>query len=112
MPQAGKASPIAIKGAPVFADPDHLRGPLGLAFAPNGHLLAANGDAINADPSRPSRIIEFTTSGEFVGESNIDPDVYAAFGLATFSSVNPGFNFAAVNGNANSVALVQTNISG
>jgi hypothetical protein len=108
VPRAGSSSPIANKGTPVFADPDHLRGPLGLAFTPNGHLLTANGDAVNADPTRPSRIIEFTTSGEFIAESNIDPDVYAAFGLATLLSGNPGLNFAAVNGNSNSVAVVQT----
>jgi hypothetical protein len=108
VPQAGKAVSFVIKGTPIFASPDHLRGPLGLAYAPNGHLLTANGDAVNADPTRPSRIVEFTSSGEFVGESNIDPYVHAAFGLATYLSNDRGFNFAAANGNTNSVAVVRT----
>ena len=51
---------------------EHLRGPLALAFAPNGDLLTANGDAVNGDPTQPSEIVEFTTSGKFVGQFNVD----------------------------------------
>ncbi len=36
------------EGTLVFSD-SHLRGPLGLAIAPNGDLLAANNDSINSD---------------------------------------------------------------
>jgi hypothetical protein len=34
-------------GALVFQDSTHLHGPLGLGLAPNGDLIASNGDAIN-----------------------------------------------------------------
>src|SRR5580658_7335328 len=59
-----------------------LRGPLALAFAPNGHLLAANGDAVNADPTHPSEIVEFTPNGQFVTQFNVDSGQGGAFGLA------------------------------
>jgi DNA-binding beta-propeller fold protein YncE len=63
---------------------EHLRGPLALGFAPNGDLLAANGDAINPDLTnvQNSEIVEFTTKGKFVGEFQIDPSTGAAFGFA------------------------------
>ena len=35
-------------GALVYQDQAHLRGPIGLALAPNGDLLTTNGDAVNA----------------------------------------------------------------
>ena len=44
------------KGNHIFSDP-HLRGPLALVFAPNGHLLTANGDAVNGDTAHPSEIV-------------------------------------------------------
>src|SRR3984957_11130646 len=44
IPHAGSRTNAATRGAVAFADA-HLRGPLALRFAPNGHLLAANGDA-------------------------------------------------------------------
>lgn len=51
------------RGSLVFSD-SHLHGPLGLKFAPNGHLPAANGDATSkADPEHPSESIEFTVGG-------------------------------------------------
>ena len=40
-----RASPVD-KGDVVFQDP-HLRGPLALAFVPNGDPITANGDAVN-----------------------------------------------------------------
>jgi hypothetical protein len=101
---AGKASSPVSKGSLVFADP-HLRGPLGLAFAPNGDLLTANGDAVNPDPTHPSEIIEFTRSGEFVREFNLDAGADAAFGIATVHADEGKFNFALVNDNNNSVAV-------
>jgi hypothetical protein len=39
-----------------------------LALAPNGDLLTSNGDAINPDPAHPSEIVEFTKTGQFIGE--------------------------------------------
>jgi hypothetical protein len=47
VPQAGSRSGPSGRGAIIFQD-DHLRGPLALVFAPNGNLLTANGDAVNA----------------------------------------------------------------
>ena len=89
------------KGTPVFSDP-HLHGPLALVFAPNGHLITDNGDAINPDPNHPSEVIEFTKGGEFVREYSLDAGLDAAFGLAIGRRV---FNFAAVSDNANNVSV-------
>jgi hypothetical protein len=104
VPHAGKATSPVTKGTLVFAD-SHLRGPLGLAFAPNGHLLTANGDAINADPTHPSEIVEFTKAGQFVREFNLDAGADAAFGIATVLSGSPTFNFAVDNDNTNALAV-------
>lgn len=71
------------RGVVVFADP-HLRGPLGLRLAPNGHLLTTNGDATpNADPAFPSEFIEFTKAGQFVRQFDIDASQGGAFGFDT-----------------------------
>ena len=104
VPGAGKAAFPTVQGTLVFSDP-HLRGPLGLAFAPNGHLLTANGDAVNADPTHPSEIVEFTVSGKFVRESNFDAFQGAAFGIATKLLPHTRFNFAAVNDDTNMVEV-------
>ena len=72
-------------GSFVFSDAEHLRGPLGLAMAPNGHLLTTNGDAINPDPAnvQVSELVEFTTSGHFVAELPVNPSAPGgAFGIA------------------------------
>jgi hypothetical protein len=95
-----RTSPVD-QGDLVFQDP-HLRGPLGLALAPNGDLIAANGDAVNADPTHPSGIIEFTKTGKFVAESNIDASQGGAFGIAV--SHHP-CNFAAVDDVPNTVTV-------
>jgi hypothetical protein len=62
----------------------HLRGPLALGFAPNGDLLTANGDAVNPSKNNTqnSEIVEFTTSGKYVTEFQIDPTIGGAFGFA------------------------------
>jgi hypothetical protein len=96
VPFASRAQSPVTKGKQVFADP-HLRGPLALAFAPNGDLVTANGDAVNGDPTHPSEIIEFTRSGAFVREFDIDASQGGSFGLATVLGENPPFNFAAVD---------------
>jgi hypothetical protein len=75
-------------GTVVYQDPAHLRGPLGLALAPNGDLLTTNGDGVNADPAQPSELIEFTPSGQFVGQLSLDATQGAAFGLALNVSKN------------------------
>lgn len=85
-------------GRVVYQDNVHLHGPLALALAPNGHLLTANGDAINPDPTQFSEIVEFTRDGDFVSQFQVDPVVGSAFGLAV-TSTDDGILFAAVDDN-------------
>jgi hypothetical protein len=92
------------RGSLVFAS-SHLRGPLALRFAPNGHLLAANGDAVNADIAHPSEIVEFTRSGEFVGEYNVDASQGGAFGIDTVVHEDAPFNYAVVDDVTNSLSV-------
>jgi uncharacterized protein (TIGR03118 family) len=97
-------------GRLVFNDPAHLHGPLGLVLAPNGDLIAANGDAVNQDPNNLNELVEFTRNGEFVAQfqldntkdsnKNIIPG--AAFGLA-LSTDNGEVRLAAVDDNTNTV---------
>jgi len=93
------------KGALVFAS-ESLRGPLALRFAPNGDLLTANGDAVNADVLHPSEIVEFTTSGTFVGEYNVDSSQGGAFGIDTQSNAG-GFNFAVIDDVTNNLLAIR-----
>jgi hypothetical protein len=79
---AAKRKSSAGPGHIVYQDNTHLHGPLGLAQAPNGHLLVANNDAINSDPTQPSEIVEFTKGGNFVKELSVDPMQGGSFGLA------------------------------
>jgi hypothetical protein len=81
---AAVATQPQVKGTLVYQDNAHLRGPLALAFTPNGHLITTNGDAVNASPtpSENSEIVEFTNSGNFVAQFSIDSAVGAAFGIA------------------------------
>jgi hypothetical protein len=104
VPHAGNRISFVVKGVPVFANPN-LRGPLALVFAPNGNLLTANGDAVNGDPTHPSEIVEFTRSGEFVRQFNVDAAQGGAFGLATVLSGKPRFNFAAVDDVPNTISV-------
>jgi hypothetical protein len=83
--RAGTTTGSSGTGTLVFADP-HLRGPIALAPAPNGHLLTSNGDAINGDPTQPSEIVEFTKTGQFIGQYNIHQNQGAGFGVATSAS--------------------------
>jgi uncharacterized protein (TIGR03118 family) len=69
-------------GRLVYSDPTHLHGPLGLVLAPNGDLIAANGDGVNPDPNQPSELVEFTPHGHFVGQFSIDSSPDGPFGLA------------------------------
>jgi hypothetical protein len=85
------------------SDP-HLRDPIALAGAPNGHLLTSNGDAINADPTQPSEIVEFTKAGQFIGQYNIHQNQGGGFGVATSISKQVS-KLAVVNDNANDVAV-------
>jgi DNA-binding beta-propeller fold protein YncE len=86
------------KGRLVYQDDTHLHGPLALAFAPNGHLLTANGDAVNEDDSHVSYYVEFSKNGQFVAWFQIDPVIGSAFGLAV-KTVDDHVLFAAVDDN-------------
>ena len=96
----------ADRGRLVFAN-EHLRGPLALRFAPNGHLLTANGDAVNPDPLHPSEIVEFTRSGEFVGEYNVDASEGGAFGIDTRRDEYGALNFAVVDDVTNNLLVIR-----
>lgn len=99
-----RTSPVT-KGEVVFSNP-HLIGPLALRFAPNGDLLTANGDATaNADLLHPSEIVEFTRSGEFIREYNVDASQGGAFGLDTRPDTDGGANFAVIDDVTNSLLI-------
>jgi hypothetical protein len=98
------------KGRLVVQDDAHLHGPLGLVLAPNGDLIAANGDAPsvnpNEQPGQQNQLVEFTPSGRFVGQFQLDSGVGgAAFGIALSSGPNGKLRFAAVNDNTNSLEI-------
>jgi DNA-binding beta-propeller fold protein YncE len=101
---ASARSNAVTRGGVVFAD-SHLRGPLALRFAPNGNLLAANGDAVNADVLHPSEIVEFTTGGEFVREYNVDSSQGGAFGLDTLRDGK--FNLAVIDDVTNNLTVTR-----
>jgi hypothetical protein len=95
-------------GRVVVNDPAHLHGPLGLALAPNGDLVSAQGDAVNPnpDPNGQSLLLEFTTAGAFVPpQFSVEPTTAgAAFGLAVEPTAT-GFRFAAVDDAVNTLDL-------
>lgn len=90
-------------GAVIYKDNVHLHGPLAMALAPNGDLIAAQGDAVNPDPNQQSEIVEFTPRGQFVSQFSVDPAAGSAFGLAFGRAVNDegAFRFAAVDDGTN-----------
>jgi hypothetical protein len=116
IPSAAQRGSSVERGAVIFAGPQ-LRGPLALRFAPNGDLLAANGDAVNADVLHPSEIVEFTKRGQFVQEYNVDSSQGGAFGLDTVLNISPrygfpafntaSFNFAAIDDVTNNLSVYQ-----
>ena len=69
-------------------------------------MLEANGDAVNPDPTNMhnSEIVEFTTSGKFVDELQINPTAGGAFGVATGTFGDKEI-FAAVNDITNQVEI-------
>jgi len=93
------------RGELICLDPERLGGPLALRFAPNGNLLAANGDAVNAAPEHPSEIVEFTRRGEFVREYPLDASQGGAFGLDTASGRGARFNYAAIDDVTNNLSV-------
>jgi hypothetical protein len=59
---AGRRTTSADTGFVVFADQTHLHGPLGLTLSPNGNLITANGDGVNAGGTQ-NDLVEFTQGG-------------------------------------------------
>ena len=111
---AGATNMSVSKGTVVYQDNAHLRGPLALAFAPNGHLVTSNGDAVNPPPATPpplpSQLVEFTINGQFIGQLSVDPGPGAAFGLAFGQATNAMVRFAAVNDAINTIDVLTLNI--
>lgn len=89
----------------------HLCGPVGLVLAPNGNLLASIGDAVNANATEPSEIVESTKSGQYVGEHNIDQTEGGGFGVAisaapgALKQTAPTHGLAVVDDNFNNVTI-------
>ena len=100
-----------ILGTPVYSDPIHLHGPLGLALAPNGDLISAQADNFNVNPALPSEIVEFTPNaattpaGQFVAQYSIDSMNGGAFNIALNQSADPfvPLGFAYVDDNEGTV---------
>jgi sugar lactone lactonase YvrE len=96
-------------GTIVYTDKTHLHGPLGLTFAPDGNLVAAQGDAVNAKKRFSSELVEFSPTGrrgKFIAQFSISPkNPGGAFGVAAVSGTQP--QFAAVNDINNTVEIWQ-----
>ncbi|MGB6487998.1 MAG: hypothetical protein WBE91_14050 [Steroidobacteraceae bacterium] len=104
IPNAARATTPVRRGRLVFAG-SQLRGPLALRFAPNGDLLTANGDAVNADTAHPSEIVEFTPWGQFVRQYNVDASQGGAFGLDVALDSDGGLNYAVVDDVTNNLSV-------
>jgi hypothetical protein len=109
VPHAGSRTGSAGTGNVIFQD-DHLRGPLALVFAPNGDLITSNGDAVNPDPTQPSEIVEFTKSGKFIGQFNVDAAQGGAFGVNITTLRRDTSRLAAVDDNANDMIVIDQNL--
>jgi hypothetical protein len=94
----------------MIAQNGQLRGPLALAFVPNGDLITSNGDAVNTDPTHPSEIVELTKSGKFVGQFNVDASTGGAFGIGSTLVDSDTSRMAFVDDNANDLLVVDQGV--
>jgi len=80
---AGRTTGDLGTGNVVCSDSAHLRGPLGLILATNGHLITANADpsTVTDSTAGPSEIVEFRKDGHFVRSFSIDSASGSAFAL-------------------------------
>lgn len=104
VPHAGTTEADQGRGSIIYEDAKHLHGALAMTLAPNGHLLVSNNDVINADPNQPSEIVEFTTSGQFIKELSVDPNLGGSFGL-NVQTDGATSQFAAVDDNQSNISI-------
>jgi hypothetical protein len=99
-------------GTIVYTDKMHLHGPLGLTFAPDGNLVAAQGDAVNAKKQLSSELVEFAPTGrrgKFIAQFSVSPrNPGGAFGVTAVAGTQP--QFAAVNDINNTVEIWQVRV--
>jgi len=106
VPNAERSRVDRGRGALIVQDNVHLHGPLGLTLASNGNLIAANSDAVNADPNQQSEIVEYTRGGRFVAQFSLLATMPAApFGIAIQASPRGLVSFAAVNDDTNQLEV-------
>ncbi len=104
IPHAGLTKTDTGMGQLIYQDNTNLHGPLGLTLAPNGHLITANGDAVNAGGTQ-NALVEFTPRGKFVASFQVDSGAGGgAFGLA-FGAGDDRFQFAAVDDDQNTLDI-------
>ena len=74
------------------------------------NLITSNGDAVNSDPTQPSEIVEFTKSGKFVAEFNVDAAPDGAFGVGLAPAGSSTFRLVVVDDNANDLTVIDQDI--
>jgi hypothetical protein len=101
---AARRTTSADTGFVVFADQTHLHGPLGLTLSPNGNLITANGDGVNAGGTQ-NDLVEFTKGGFLVATYQLDAGAPgAAFGVAS-TIIQGAVRFAAVDDVLNTLTI-------
>jgi DNA-binding beta-propeller fold protein YncE len=101
---AGDSTSDGGTGFVVFADQQHLHGPLGLVLTPKGNLITANGDAVFAGGT-PNDLVEFTPHGNLVATYQLDAGPPGgAFGIAIIAA-HGAVRFAAVDNDLNTVTV-------
>lgn len=101
---AGDSTSDGGTGFVVFADQQHLHGPLGLVLTPKGNLITANGDAVFAGGTQ-NDLVEFTPHGNLVATYQLDAGPPGgAFGIAIMAAQD-AVRFAAVDNDLNTVTV-------
>lgn len=101
---AGDRTSDAGQGYMVYSDAKTLHGPLGLVLTPEGNLIAANGDAVNAGGT-PNDLVEFTPKGILIATHQLDSgNAGGAFGIA-ITTAKGMTQFAAVDDDLNSLTI-------
>ncbi len=95
------AAQSTVSPALFVQDFTHLHGPLDLALLPNGHIVVADSDGSNVDPNQPSELVEYSSTGAFIGQMPLDPNNGGAFGVAINNLSWGTYRLAAVDDNTN-----------